>query len=93
MKNRYNLIWACTLGLASLPALACTPEEALVKAEETAETIHRLANGDPETALKMHEELLRLQARDPTNDRHTACEAYDRVIEELEKQHGGKTAS
>lgn len=93
MKNRYNLALACALGLASMPALSCTPEDALAKAEETAATIHRLADGDPETALKMHEELLRLQARDPTNDRHTACEAYDRVINELKKQHGEQSAS
>ena len=93
MKNRYNLVLACALGLASVSALGCTTEEELGEAEETAETIHRLADGDPETALEMHEELLRLQARDPTNDRHTACEAYDRVIEELKKQHGEKQAS
>lgn len=86
MKKRYLAILACALGLASTPALACTPEEALVKAEEAAETIHRLADGDAEKANRMHERLLGLQARDPTSDRHTACEAYERVIQELEEQ-------
>ena len=93
MKSRYSIVLACALGLVSLPALACTPEDALAKAEEAAETIHRLADGDPEKALALHEELLRLQARDPTNDRHTACEAYERVIQELEQKHGNQSAS
>ncbi|CEA01733.1 hypothetical protein BN1049_00516 [Pseudomonas saudimassiliensis] len=89
MKLRSPLMFAALLGFAataSAQAVICTPEEALKKAEETAVTINRIAAGDPAKAERMHEQLKALQERDPTQSHHGACEAYDRVIKELERQ-------
>lgn len=93
MKLRSPLILAALLGFATT-ALAetetpviCTPEAALLKAEETAVTINRIAAGNAEKAARLHEQLVELQQRDPTRSDHGACEAYDRVIKELESRN------
>ncbi len=88
MKLRSQLIFAALLGTAALStqAAVCTPEEALKRAEVAAITINRIANGNPEKAAQLHESLKALQAREPTRSEHGACEAYNRVIEELERQ-------
>lgn len=95
MKLLSPLMLAALLGCATT-ALAttetpvvCTPEEALKKAEETAVTINRIAGGDAEKAARLHEQLVELQQRDPTRSDHGACEAYDRVIKELESKNTG----
>ena len=92
MQLRSPLILAALLGFATA-ALAdtqtpviCTPEAALKKAEETAITINRIAAGNAEKAARLHEQLVELQQRDPTRSDHGACEAYDRVIKELERK-------
>ncbi|MFA5678471.1 MAG: hypothetical protein WC953_08715 [Pseudomonas sp.] len=93
MKLRSPLILAALLGLATAVSAetttptVCTPEEALKKAEETAMTIHRIANGDPDKAARLHEQLKELQQREPTRSDHGACAAYDRVIQELEQKN------
>lgn len=84
MKTLSGLALAGVISIVALPAGACTPEQAQAKAEEVAETIHRLADGDQEKANRLHEQLLGLQLRDPTRSEHGACEAYDRIIKELE---------
>lgn len=84
MKTFTRLALAGLFSIAALPAFACTPEEAQAKAEEVAETIHRLADGDQAKANELHKQLLGLQLRDPTRSDHGACEAYDRIIKELE---------
>lgn len=93
MKLRSPLILAALLGFTTA-ALAdtetpviCTPEAALLKAEETAITINRIADGDAAKAARLHEQLKELQQRDPTRSDHGACEAYDRVIKELERMN------
>lgn len=87
MITRSQLIFAALLGTATLSAQAavCTPEEALKRAEVAAVTINRIADGNPEKAAQLHEQLKALQAREPTRSDHGACEAYDRIIEELER--------
>lgn len=93
MKLRSPLILAALLGLATAASadtdtpVVCTPEAALLKAEETAITINRLADGNAEKAARLHEQLVELQQRDPTRSDHGACEAYDRVIKELERKN------
>ena len=82
MKILTGLAVAGLFSIAALPAYACTPEEAQAKAEEVAETIHRLADGDQAKANEL--QLLGLQLRDPTRSDHGACEAYERIIKELE---------
>lgn len=91
MKLRSQLIFAALLGAATLSAQAavCTPEEALKRAEVAAITINRIADGNPEKAAQLHEQLKALQVREPTRSDHGACEAYDRIIEELERQDAG----
>lgn len=84
MKKFSSLALAGLFSLLALPALACTPEEAQAKAEEVAETINRLADGDQAKANALHTQLLGLQLRDPTRSDHGACEAYERIIKELE---------
>ncbi|MEH6500774.1 MAG: hypothetical protein V7751_15420 [Pseudoalteromonas distincta] len=84
MKILTGLALAGLFSIAALPAYACTPEEAQAKAEEVAETIHRLADGDQAKANELHTQLLGLQLRDPTRSDHGACEAYERIIKELE---------
>lgn len=86
MKLLTGLALAGLFSIAALPAYACTPEEAQAKAEEAAATIHRLADGDPAKANKLHSQLLELQSRDPTRSDHGACEAYERIIEKLESE-------
>lgn len=95
MKLRSPLLLAALLGCTSSVFAAtettviCTPEEALKKAEETAITINRIAGGDAQKAARLHEQLVELQQRDPTRSDHGACEAYDRVIKELENRNAG----
>jgi hypothetical protein len=84
MKILTGLALAGLFSIAALPAYACTPEEAQAKAEEVAETIHRLADGNQAKANELHTQLLGLQLRDPTRSDHGACEAYERIIKELE---------
>lgn len=87
MTIRNSLTIACVLSVFALPSYAqtCTPEAAMQRAEVAAETINRIADNDPEKAAALHEKLLKFQERDPTRDRHSACEAYDRIIAELER--------
>lgn len=88
MKTLSSLIVAGLLSIAALPSYAaCTDDEAVAKAEEVAETVHRLAGGDPVKANELYEQLVALQLRNPTTDEHDPCEAYDRIIEELEAQN------
>ncbi|PRB80584.1 hypothetical protein [Pseudomonas sp. MYb185] len=90
MKLRSPLMFAALLACAataSAQTVVCTPEEALKKAEETAVTINRIAAGNPEKAARLHEQLKALQERDPTRSHHGACEAYDRIIHELEEKN------
>ena len=84
MKILTGLAIAGLFSIAALPAYACTPEEAQAKAEEVAETINRLADGNQAKANELHTQLLGLQLRDPTRSDHGACEAYERIIKELE---------
>ncbi|QIB51648.1 hypothetical protein [Pseudomonas sp. OIL-1] len=88
MTIRNNVALACVLSAFALPVSAqtCTPEDAMHRAEVAAETINRIADNNPEKAAALHEKLLKFQERDPTRDRHSACEAYDRIIAELERE-------
>ncbi|WP_150303498.1 hypothetical protein [Pseudomonas saliphila] len=88
MTIRNSLAIACVLSAFALPTYAqtCTPEDAMHRAEVAAETINRIADNDPEKAAALHQKLLDFQERDPTRDRHSACEAYDRIIAELERE-------
>ena len=88
MTIRNSLAIACVLSAFALPTYAqtCTPEDAIQRAEVAAETINRMADNDPEKAAALHQKLLDFQERDPTRDRHSACEAYDRIIAELERE-------
>ncbi|HDZ57739.1 MAG TPA: hypothetical protein ENI17_01450 [Pseudomonas xinjiangensis] len=87
MKTLHSLAIACLFSIVALPVHAtCTPEEATQRAEVAAKTINRVAAGDPEKARALHAKLQALQEREPTSDRHSACEAYDRVIAEVERK-------
>lgn len=91
MKTIPSLIIASLLSISAVPAFAaCTTEEAIVKAEEVAATVHRLADGDPVKANQLYEQLVALQLRNPTTDEHDPCEAYDRIVQELEEQNSAK---
>ncbi|WP_373186338.1 hypothetical protein [Halopseudomonas sp.] len=91
MKIIPSLMVATLLSISAVPAFAaCTAEDAVTKAEEVAETVHRLADGDPVKANELYEQLVALQLRNPTTDEHDPCEAYDRIVEELEKQNTAK---
>jgi hypothetical protein len=87
MKNTICTAITCLVAAIALPVAAevCTPEDAQRKAEQAADYIHRTADGDPEKAEAMHAKLLAFQERDPTRSRHTACEAYQRIIDELKR--------
>ena len=89
MKILTGLAVAGLFSIAALPAYACTPEEAQAKAllddaVALEAAIHRLADGDQAKANELHTQLLGLQLRDPTRSDHGACEAYERIIKELE---------
>lgn len=88
MKKTIHTAIACLFAAIALPAAAevCTPEDAQRKAEEAASYINRTADGNPEKANAMHQKLLAFQERDPTMSRHSACEAYQRIIDELKRE-------
>ena len=77
---------SCSL-LAAAPAMAdeCTSDDAMKKGAELAATLDRVAYGDAEMLQRINERLIALQVEDPTRSGHTACEAYDRIIKEVEK--------
>lgn len=88
MKAIPSLMVASLLSVFSMSAFAeCTDVDAVAKAEEVAETVHRLAGGDPVKANELYEQLVALQLRNPTTDEHNPCEAYDRIVEELKEQN------
>jgi hypothetical protein len=91
MKIIPSLLTAGLFSIFALPAYAaCTVEDAVAKAEEVAETVHRLADGDPVKANQLYEQLVALQLRNPTTDKHDPCEAYDRIVEELEAENASE---
>ena len=62
MKTIPSLIVAGLFTLAAAPSYAaCTVDDAVAKAEEVAETVHRLADGDPVKANELYEQLVALQ--------------------------------
>ncbi|PAU89450.1 hypothetical protein CK507_00805 [Pseudomonas sp. WN033] len=93
MKIRSTLAIGCVLALLSQPSLACSPEDAIEMAEKVAQTINRIAAGDPDKANQLHTQLLELQQRDPTRSEHGPCRAYERIIEELEARERGEDPS
>ncbi len=88
MNIRNSLTLVAVMTIATLPAYAavCSPEDAMHRAEEAAETINRIADGNPEKAAALHQKLQRFQERDPTSSQHDACEAYNRIIAEVERE-------
>lgn len=76
-----------SLALLSAPAMAeeCTPEVTMKKGAELASTLQRVANGDADMLKRINERLVELQTTDPTRSGHSACEAYERLIREIEK--------
>ncbi|PKM30275.1 MAG: hypothetical protein CVV07_07625 [Gammaproteobacteria bacterium HGW-Gammaproteobacteria-11] len=88
MKLLSRLLLTSLFVVAAMPASACSMDDAVAKAEQVAETINRLAQDDPQRAEAMNAQLIELQQRDPTRSDHGACEAYDRIIRELEEHFG-----
>jgi hypothetical protein len=71
--------------VCSLPASACTPEEAVAKAEELAAKVAQITDSDPEKAAEINRELKQRQIERTTEGLPNECAAYDRRIKELDQ--------
>ena len=81
------------LGLSSISALACTPEEAIAKGEHLAQLIYDRTKDQPGKAEELNARLKALQEQDPANGRYDSCQGYQRIIDELNAEDAAaKTA-
>ena len=84
MKQLVVLGLSGLLGLGSLTAQACTPEEAIAKGELLAQMIYDRTKDQPGMADELNARLKALQEQDPANGRYDSCQGYQRIIDELE---------
>lgn len=74
--------------LASVSSLACTPDEASVKARQLAAKIHALTGNDPRKAAALSEEMHYLVLRKVDDTLPNECTAYDQRMEQMEQAAG-----
>ncbi|WP_459206348.1 hypothetical protein ACSMEV_18015 [Pseudomonas sp. MLB6B] len=77
-----NLACAAAL-LCTLPAWACTPEEATAKREALAGLVTQLTEQDPQKAKEINEELQNMQLDSASKDLSDKCQLIDRRVQEL----------
>lgn len=91
MKRYVALALTGLLGLSSVSALACTPEEAIAKGEVLAQLIYDRTKDQPGKADELNARLKALQEQDPANGRYDSCQGYQRIIDELEGHSTAET--
>ncbi|MBA1428573.1 hypothetical protein [Pseudomonas orientalis] len=84
MKTLMNLVIAATL-LSSVPAWACTPDEATAKREQLAREVTRLTEQNPTKAKEMNDELQKMDLDTESAEFPDKCQLIDARLKELEE--------
>ena len=84
MKTLMNLAVAATL-LSSVPAWACTPEEATAKREQLAREVTQLTEQNPTKAKEMNDELQKMDLDTESAEFPDKCHLIDARLKELKE--------
>ncbi|AZF01258.1 hypothetical protein C4J95_3813 [Pseudomonas orientalis] len=84
MKTLMNLAIAATL-LSSVPAWACTPDEATAKREQLAREVTRLTEQNPTKAKEMNDELQKMDLDTESAEFPDKCQLIDARLKELKE--------
>ncbi|WP_409295932.1 hypothetical protein [Pseudomonas sp. KCJK8670] len=84
MKPLLRIVCATAL-FCSLPAWACTPEEATQKREEPAGLVSRLTEQNPQKAKEINDELQGMDLGTASKDLPDKCQLIDKRIKELKE--------
>jgi len=84
MKTLMNLAVAATL-LSSMPAWACTPEEATAKREQLAREVAQLTEQNPTKAKEMNDELQKMDLDTESAEFPDKCQLIDARLKELKE--------
>ncbi|MBD8150702.1 hypothetical protein IFT37_10975 [Pseudomonas fluorescens] len=84
MKTLMNLVIAATL-LSSVPAWACTPDEATAKREQLAREVTRLTEQNPTKAKEMNDELQKMDLDTESAEFPDKCQLIDARLKELKE--------
>ncbi|MBD8269345.1 hypothetical protein [Pseudomonas fluorescens] len=84
MKTLMNLVIAATL-LSSVPAWACTPDEATAKREQLAREVTRLTEQNPTRAKEMNDELQKMDLDTESAEFPDKCQLIDARLKELKE--------
>lgn len=77
---------ACVVGLlCTVPAWACTPEEATQKREELAGLVTQLTEQNPQKAKEINDELQEMELGTASKDLPDKCQLIDKRIKELKE--------
>ncbi|PRA55719.1 MULTISPECIES: hypothetical protein [Pseudomonas] len=83
MNSLLKLTLVATL-CSTLPAWACTPEEATGKREELAQRVAKLTEQNPVKAKEMNEELQKMDLGTAAADLPDKCQLIDQRLKELD---------
>lgn len=84
MKTLMNLAVVATL-LSSMPAWACTPEEATAKREQLAREVTQLTEQNPTKAKEMNDELQKMDLDTESAEFPDKCQLIDARLKELKE--------
>ena len=83
MKTLSKLTLAIALA-CTLPAWACTPEEATAKRDQLARQVARLTEQNPAKAREINDELQKMDLGTAAKDLPDKCQLIDQRLKELE---------
>ncbi|WP_085729037.1 hypothetical protein [Pseudomonas sp. R37(2017)] len=83
MKTLSKLTLAIALA-CTLPAWACTPEEAIAKRDQLARQVARLTEQNPAKAREINDELQKMDLGTAAKDLPDKCQLIDQRLKELE---------
>ncbi|MCK6187601.1 MULTISPECIES: hypothetical protein [unclassified Pseudomonas] len=84
MNSLKNLAIAATL-LTTLPAWACTPDEATAKREQLAKEVTQLTEQNPGKAKEMNAELQKMDLDTESAEFPDKCQLIDARLKELKE--------
>ncbi|MFN3354933.1 MAG: hypothetical protein ACK418_02775 [Pseudomonas sp.] len=84
MNSLKNLAIAATL-LTTLPAWACTPDEATAKREQLAKEVTQLTEQNPSKAKEMNAELQKMDLDTESAEFPDKCQLIDARLKELKE--------
>ncbi|MBY8930945.1 MULTISPECIES: hypothetical protein [Pseudomonas] len=84
MKTLMNLAVVAAL-LSSVPAWACTPEEATAKREQLAREVTQLTEQNPTKAKEMNDELQKMDLDTESAEFPDKCQLIDARLKELKE--------